>query len=108
MPGQGNPSREVELDPKITGEVLERALNELPREKTLTPFKVATRLGIPISSAKRILRLLESKGIIRLYSRSRRNPIYVPLEPATGKHEKAGKREQAKKPGRGQRKKSSK
>jgi small subunit ribosomal protein S25e len=101
---QRDPAKEVELDPRITGEVLEKALKELPREKTLTPFKVSTRLGIPISSAKRILRLLESKGVIRLYSQSRRNPIYVPVAQPGEKKEKPEKREQPKKTGKGRKK----
>lgn len=88
---QRDPIKEVELDPRITGEVLEKAMNELPREKTLTPFKVATKLGVPISSAKRILRLLEAKGLVKLYSPSRRNPIYVP-QATPGTKEKPARR----------------
>ncbi|MCE4613076.1 MAG: hypothetical protein F7C07_04525 [Desulfurococcales archaeon] len=104
---QRDPAKEAELDPRITSEILDRAFKELPREKSLTPFKVATRLGIPISSAKRVLRLLESKGLVKLYSPNRRNPIYVP-QATPGKEQpvKAAERKEQPKRARKQRKTS--
>ncbi|MEZ0290389.1 MAG: 30S ribosomal protein S25e [Sulfolobales archaeon] len=67
--------REVFLD----RELIERARKELASIRAITPYVVKDKLGVSYSTAKQILRYLESERLISLYSSSRRIKIYVPL-----------------------------
>ena len=67
---------------ELTPQLIERAKKELVREKWLTPYKVATRYGIKVSLAKKLLRELEKEGVIVKFSSNRRSPVYVPKERA--------------------------
>lgn len=59
-------------------EIIGRALREAQQSAYITPYLLATKLEIKIGVARRLLRELESQGKIRLVSRSRRSPLYVP------------------------------
>lgn len=69
---------EEEFIVELTPQFVERAKRELSREKWLTPYKVSQRYGITVSLAKRLLRELEKQGVVVLFSRNRRAPVYVP------------------------------
>lgn len=73
---------EEELVVEVTPQLVERAKRELAREKWLTPYKVAQRYGITVSLAKVLLRELEEQGVLVLFSRNRRAPVYLPKEKA--------------------------
>jgi len=68
----------------ITGEGLSlKSLEELYKDikglNFLTPYSLATRYKIKISTAKRLLRELENEGLVKLMLKSRRAPIYIPV-----------------------------
>lgn len=69
-------SEEMVVD--VTEELLDAARRELSRERWITPYKASQKLGIKISLAKRVLRILEEEGLIELKNKNRRSPIYVP------------------------------
>ena len=60
--------------------VLRQAEREAGQAKYLTPFTLSQRLGISVSYAKNILRELEKRGRVKLYSPGKRDPIYVPAK----------------------------
>lgn len=57
---------------------LETIMKDLKRVRCITPYVVATRYNIKISTAKKLLRELAEKGVIRLVDKNRRVAIYVP------------------------------
>ncbi len=69
-------------DVSVPPELLERAKRDAKREKYLTPFTVAQKYNVSISTARKLLRMLAEEGVIVYFSRSRRSPVYVPAEKA--------------------------
>ncbi len=65
-------------DAVVPQELIERAKRELVKERCITPFMVAQRYSIKLSSAKKLLRILWSMNIIEPYNYNRRVPIFVP------------------------------
>ncbi|MCE4612127.1 MAG: 30S ribosomal protein S25e [Desulfurococcales archaeon] len=80
--GGGSRASEEAIIVDITPSLMEQARRELVREKWITPYKVASRYGIKVSLAKKLLRTLEREGLIVLFSKNRRSPVYVPKERA--------------------------
>lgn len=62
------------------GDVLRKAEAMVKRMQYVTPYTLANKMEIGIGLAKRILRDLETKGVIKLYSKNRRVQVYVPAE----------------------------
>lgn len=62
----------------IDENILRRAESEVKNQKAITPYTLASRMNIPLSLAKKILRHLADKGVIRLVDKSRRLAIYTP------------------------------
>jgi small subunit ribosomal protein S25e len=56
----------------------EKIVGELKKMTVLTPYSVATRLGIRISAAKDFLEQLEENGTIHMVSGSHNIKIYKP------------------------------
>ncbi|MEB2793667.1 MAG: hypothetical protein G5Z42_05485 [Caldisphaeraceae archaeon] len=63
---------------EISRGLLARVKKDVERVSYITPYKASVSYGIPISVARRLLKELEGEGLLTLYSRSKRNPIYVP------------------------------
>ncbi len=57
--------------------VYKRIARDIRREKFVTPYMIAERYSMTLSLAKQVLRRLESEGVVRLYSPSRRAPLYI-------------------------------
>jgi small subunit ribosomal protein S25e len=57
--------------------LMKRIKREIVREKFVTPYMLAEKYNMTMSLAKKVLRRLEQEGIVELYARSRRAPIYV-------------------------------
>jgi small subunit ribosomal protein S25e len=57
----------------------EKIVNEVKKMKVLTPYAVATRFNIRISSAKDFLEQLEQNGAIQLASGNHNIKIYKPV-----------------------------
>ena len=60
--------------------LLSRAEKDLVREAYMTPYTVAQKYNVTISTARKLLKMLEEKGVLKLYSKSRRSPVYVPAK----------------------------
>ncbi|RLF13903.1 MAG: hypothetical protein DRJ66_07010 [Thermoprotei archaeon] len=60
------------VDPSI----YEAIKKEAPKATLLTPYIIASKYNVKLSTAKKILRQLEKEGLIQLISRSRRTEIF--------------------------------
>jgi len=59
--------------------LIDKAAKEIRGSPYITPYVLMSKLNVSYSVAKDILRELEKRGEIRLYSRNRRVLIYVPV-----------------------------
>jgi small subunit ribosomal protein S25e len=57
--------------------VYKRIARDIRREKFVTPYMIAERYSMTLSLAKQVLRRLEKEGVVKLYSASRRAPLYI-------------------------------
>lgn len=57
-----------------------KVIEEVKKIKVLTPYAVASRFNIRLSTARDLLEQLEEKGVIRFVSRSRNVRIYTPAD----------------------------
>ncbi|MEM0366241.1 MAG: hypothetical protein QXO93_02675 [Acidilobaceae archaeon] len=68
----------AQLEVNLLSDIIMKAKSELIKEKYLTPYRVAQKYGVKISTARRLLKILASEGLLRLVGGTRRVPIYVP------------------------------
>jgi small subunit ribosomal protein S25e len=61
----------------VPEQLYRRIAREIKRENFVTPYMLAERYNMTISLARQVLRRLEREGVVKLYSPSRRAPIYV-------------------------------
>ncbi len=84
--GKSGPSRslvdQARYDVSLPDELLKRAKRDLKREKYLTPLRLAEKYNVTLSTARKILKSLEEEGLIVKFGRSRRSPVYVPVDKA--------------------------
>jgi len=82
--GGKGPSRslaeQARYDVSVPMELLERARRDAFKESYLTPFKVAQRYNVTISTARKVLKMLADEGVIVLFTPNRRAPVYVPRD----------------------------
>ncbi|MCS7107403.1 MAG: hypothetical protein NZ902_04800 [Acidilobaceae archaeon] len=69
---------QAQLETNLSQEILVKAKAELPKEKYVTPFKVAQKYGIKISTAKRLLKILAGEEVLVRAGGNRRAPIFSP------------------------------
>ncbi len=62
----------------VPEELLKRAEKEFPKESYWTPYKAAQKYGLTLSTARKLLKMLEEKGVLSLYTPNKRSPVYVP------------------------------
>ena len=62
----------------VTEETLKNIANEVTKWNCITPYEVATKFNLKISTARKVLRLLSSQGVISLVDKGRRVEIYIP------------------------------
>lgn len=73
---------QAEYDVSVPKELLERARRDAKRERYLTPWTVSQKYNVSLSTARKLLRMLEEEGVIVRFSGSRRAPVYLPKEKA--------------------------
>jgi small subunit ribosomal protein S25e len=61
----------------ISNEMVKRVQDEIKREKIITPYELANKANITISVAKRILKELNSQGLIKESFKNRRTAVYI-------------------------------
>ncbi len=61
----------------ISEEIISSIRKEALRAKVITPYTIASKYQLRMSIAKRILKMLEKEGVVKLVSRSRRTYIYT-------------------------------
>jgi len=71
---------EMKLDSRgvLTQASIDQIVGEIAKMPYVTPYLVATKFGLKISRAKKILKRLAGKGVLVVYDYNRRVPIYVP------------------------------
>ena len=62
----------------IPENIEKKILREIKKEKFITPFMLSEKYDISISLARKLLRELYRKGLIRLIAKTRRVAIYAP------------------------------
>ncbi|MEM3712561.1 MAG: hypothetical protein QXR97_03380 [Thermoproteota archaeon] len=71
---------------KKTGEVLsdaeEKILEKLKGLKVITPYVVFTQTGLRLGEAKRLLKRLEEKGLLKKVNEENRLPLYTHTQAA--------------------------
>ena len=80
--GQRGIVQQAYYDVGLPEELVRRVEREARSAAYLTPYLVHSKYGVSMTTARRILRELEKRGVLELYSPGRRSPIYVP---ASGK-----------------------
>jgi small subunit ribosomal protein S25e len=74
-------SSEKKAIPGITTPKLsDKFKNELKKMKVITPYAIASRFDLRLSTARSFLHDLERKGMIQFVSRSRNLVIYKPAD----------------------------
>ncbi|MEZ0346449.1 MAG: 30S ribosomal protein S25e [Infirmifilum sp.] len=63
---------------ELTDVSMEAVIKDIKGLKYLTPYILASRLGLKLSRAKRVLRDLEARGILVAVDKNSRVPIYAP------------------------------
>ena len=63
---------------KVSQVSLDRIAKEVIKWPYVTPYQLASRFGMKISTARRVLRTLESRGALKFVDGNRRVLIYVP------------------------------
>lgn len=80
--GKKEDKKKVEMELDARGELtqvsVDHIIKDIKKMKYITPYVLASRFGIKISRAKKVLRDLESRGVVRAYDKNHRVPIYVP------------------------------
>ncbi|MCE4604461.1 MAG: 30S ribosomal protein S25e [Aeropyrum sp.] len=71
-----------EIVAEVTEQLVSQARKDVEREKWITPHKFAQKYGIKISIAKKVLKTLEDEGVIVLFNKNRRAPLYIPKKKA--------------------------
>lgn len=68
----------LETQIEVTGDIIKKFERDLKRGsfKVITPYQLAQAYSIRISTARKLLRVVADKGLIKLYSGGR-NPIYI-------------------------------
>jgi len=63
----------------VTQELVKAVEKEVRNSKVITPYLIMSRFDITYGNAKRVLKQLAKKGIIRELSRNRRVIVYLPI-----------------------------
>ncbi len=61
----------------MSHQILNSIKNEIRSSPYLSAWIIASKFGIPLGEAKRILLAFEKEGVVRCVYRSSRNPIFV-------------------------------
>ncbi len=62
----------------VTQELVKAVEKEVRNSKVITPYLIMSRFDITYGNAKRVLKQLAKKGIIKEVSRNRRVIVYLP------------------------------
>lgn len=83
--GKGEESKKSEFKEivaEVTDQLLVQARRDVERERWVTPHKLAQRYGVKVSIAKKILKQLEDEGVVVIFTKNRRTPVYLPTKKA--------------------------
>lgn len=61
----------------ISQDTIKKIQEEIAKEKIITPYVLASKIGVTLSVAKRILKDLSAQGVIKEHFRNRRTGIYI-------------------------------
>ncbi len=66
----------------IDSKLLEEIKRDVLKMDCVTPFVIASKYGLKMSTAINVLRTLRDRGILYLVSKGHRTEVYVPVERA--------------------------
>ncbi|MEM0021304.1 MAG: hypothetical protein QW039_02475 [Fervidicoccaceae archaeon] len=69
--------QQAEMNVSAPTELIRRAEREVKGMEYITPFSLAQKLGVSLSTSKKILKALEQNKLIEAVNRNRRSPIYI-------------------------------
>ncbi|MGB9785437.1 MAG: 30S ribosomal protein S25e [Fervidicoccaceae archaeon] len=70
--------QQAEMNVSVPTDLLKRAEREVKGMDYITPFSLAQKLSVSISTARKILKMLEESKAVEIVSRNRRSPVYAP------------------------------
>lgn len=70
--------QQAEMNVSVPADLFRRAEREVKSMDYITPFSLAQKLSVSLSTARKILKMLEQSKAVEIVSRNRRSPIYVP------------------------------
>lgn len=79
---ESRPKLKVTGEGALTQASIDAVYRELAKLPYVTPYLVSSMFGLKLSTAKRTLRELESRGALKLVDANRRVRIYVPAKAA--------------------------
>uniref|UniRef100_A0A7C4HDT4 30S ribosomal protein S25e n=1 Tax=Staphylothermus marinus TaxID=2280 RepID=A0A7C4HDT4_STAMA len=70
---------EITLPVEISRELYDKFRKDIGKKtfKFITPYMLALQYSIKISTARKLLKIANKQGLIKLYSGGRRTPIYI-------------------------------
>ncbi len=71
-------SEQALLDIAVPEDLYKRAVKEVKGMECVTPYMLSQKLGVSVSTSRKILSRMREEGLVKLYSPGRRSPIYVP------------------------------
>ncbi|NPA69784.1 MAG: 30S ribosomal protein S25e [Crenarchaeota archaeon] len=66
----------------VDSKILEEIKKDVMKMDCVTPYIIASKYGLKMSTALNVLRTLRDQGILYLVSKGHRTEIYVPVERA--------------------------
>ncbi|NPB01240.1 MAG: 30S ribosomal protein S25e [Crenarchaeota archaeon] len=66
----------------VDSKVLEEIKRDVMKMECVTPYIIASKYGLKMSTALNVLRTLRDQGILYLVSKGHRTEVYVPIERA--------------------------
>ncbi len=66
----------------VDSKILEEIKRDVMKMDCVTPYIIASKYGLKMSTALNVLRTLRDQGILYLVSKGHRTEIYVPVERA--------------------------
>lgn len=68
----------------IGSDLLRKIELDVARQSFLTPTVISEKYNLQVGAAKRVLRTLDSKHVIRLVAKTPRAPLYAPVQSTSG------------------------
>jgi|GEM_PF-2244639 len=69
--------QQAEMNVSVPAELLKRAEKEVKNMDYITPFSLAQKLSISMSTSRKLLKMLEQSKAVEAVSKNRRSPVFI-------------------------------